>query len=228
MRKEQGNILLRAIHPFGFVALQTNRVDSARNVVVETDGKKHKLRHYELRRATKWNDLLVALQCTESFVARYQKLLRKLRISFPMDDWEEVINAVQGLVCANPVSGLSAAHDLLMRIWDFRVEQACGINPLRLVSSWNDTLLQMIVNQSLTKMSPDAHLAQAAGSVVRSNQICNLYNADACRYQYCKYRHVCKNCGESHPASKCPKNGPAAEKKGKNPSPSPEKGGAMK
>ena len=36
-------------------------------------------------------------------------------------------------------------------------------------------------------------------------QICQLWNANRCRFQRCRHRHVCSGCREAHPVVSCPK-----------------------
>ncbi|KAI0213657.1 hypothetical protein LSAT2_001283 [Lamellibrachia satsuma] len=36
-------------------------------------------------------------------------------------------------------------------------------------------------------------------------RICRAYNRGRCAYNPCRFRHLCKLCGGSHPATKCPK-----------------------
>jgi hypothetical protein len=53
------------------------------------------------------------------------------------------------------------------------------------------------------------------GSVVReSNEVCRKWNEERCNYQWCRYRHVCLECGGVHPVKHCP-----SERKRANPGP---------
>ena len=37
----------------------------------------------------------------------------------------------------------------------------------------------------------------------RSEEVCNRYNEQQCRFYYCRYRHVCSACGGNHPVVLC-------------------------
>ena len=36
-------------------------------------------------------------------------------------------------------------------------------------------------------------------------EVCRAWNANKCRFPWCRYRHVCSVCGEAHPVVACPK-----------------------
>ncbi len=52
--------------------------------------------------------------------------------------------------------------------------------------------------------------ARDGDSLAKIEEVCNLFNNDACRYKKCKCLHQCSNCGGKHKAIFCPmaKGGP--------------------
>ena len=61
------------------------------------------------------------------------------------------------------------------------------------------------VEAALVSLASQRQNDKATAGPSASQQICRLWNANRCRFQRCRYRHVCSGCGEAHPLASCPK-----------------------
>ena len=58
--------------------------------------------------------------------------------------------------------------------------------------------------------SPSASLFPSASR--KRPLVCWAFNANGCRFQNCKFAHVCESCGGGHPRSRCPRGAVAAKR----------------